>query len=175
VLRMLILHGSFLPETNGQPSRFVVWGESPGQSSPPAPHGRPSKSGAPRSAVRAPDCPSPAGRRSRHSDVRTPRSALRARLHPFAATLDNLIYETGGWMPDVNAQDLWVVAYLPTVSGRPSPSRQPMVDSEPFHSQPHLEPWRVPAIGIASAEVLGMLVRMPPPDERGGVTSIGSD
>src|SRR5262245_9195323 len=170
---MLILHGSFLSETDGRQSRFAVWGESLEQ--PPEPHEDRSTRRPPRSEFRAGDSRSYAARRTLRSKARVPKSAPRARPHPFAASQDDLMEAIGGWVPGMDREDLLVLAQLPTIADRPCPSRELMSESGAPDSHPHLDLWRVPAIGIAPPDALALLLRMPSQDDRGPAASIGSD
>jgi len=171
---MLVLHGSLLPEGDGQPSQFVVWGESIDPSWPPAAlRGRRSRSDKSRSAARAPEPSIRAMRGARHSKAGAPKSALIDRLHPFAASHGDLIDAMDDLGAEATGEELTIVAHLPTIDTEPLPSRQ-TIDSK-ARRDAHLEQWTVPALGMAPAEALGLLVGLPSQDERDTTKAIGSD
>src|SRR5260370_814107 len=154
---MIILHGSYLPQTTGFLSRFVIWGESLDQSTPRATRKRGPKTG------------------TSHSALQTAKSPLRTQLHPFAATRDEMINAMAGWVPDLNTEETAIVTQLPTIAGRPSASRQSTIDLEPCNEPPVLERWTVPAVGLAPAGALSLLVRVPAQEHLRASVVIGGD
>jgi SNF2 family DNA or RNA helicase len=154
---MIILHASFLPQSDGWPSRFVIWGEAMSRLSRRPPGKRGHRIG------------------TTHSALRASSSTLEPHAHPFAATTGELIDAIKPWAPELDVDEVQVIASLPAIGGRPSASVKSTIDLQAADVQPVLEQWRVPGLGLAPCDALNLLVRVPAQEHADWSIAAGSD
>src|SRR5262245_44399766 len=122
---MIVLHGSWLPETGSVAARFALWGEvAQLGASPPRPRGRPRKDA----------------------------GGVGAHPHPFAAHAAALYAAMPVAGLADHATELPIVAQLPTVSGEPLPSRPFLREGAAPRGTPALASWAVTALAFAPAD-----------------------
>ncbi len=145
---MIVLHGSWLPESGGVAARFALWGEvaQPGASRP-RPRGRPRKGA----------------------------GGVGAHPHPFAATTAALYAALPVASLADDATELPIVAQLPTAGGEPLPSRPFLREGGAPRGTPALSSWAVTALAFAPADALALLASLPPPDDTTPGLDIGAD
>jgi superfamily II DNA or RNA helicase len=143
---MIVLHGSWLPQSGGVATGFVVWGEVAETGLQPRPRGRPKKSGPP----------------------------IAPRAHPFGASASTLRQALPA--PDLvaAAAEAAVVARLPSLAGAPLPTR-PFLRETSATGQPELADWAVTGLVFEPAAALGLLAALPAPDDDTPGVDLGAD
>jgi SNF2 family DNA or RNA helicase len=144
---MIVVHGSWLPQTDSAAGQFILWGETAqAMASVPRARGRPRKT--------------PGG--------------VTAHVHPFAATIPELSAALPDASLREEAAESQILARLPTIGGEPQPSR-PFLRERTAEGSPVLGSWALSALAFGPASAVALLAGLPPPDDITPGVDIGAD